>query len=62
MNSMEDFDKRVERFLKKQLTHEEELAFIEALKADKALLERAKTWHWPLMRWENSARQGMLLS
>ena len=43
MNSMEDFDKRVERFLKKQLTHEEELAFIEALKADKALLERAKT-------------------
>ena len=40
---MEDFDKRVERFLKKQLTHEEELAFIEALKADKALLERAKT-------------------
>ena len=43
MNSMEDFDKRVERFLKKQLTHEEELAFIEALKADKTLLERAKT-------------------
>lgn len=43
MNSIEDFDKRVERFLKKQLTHEEELAFIEALKADKALLERAKT-------------------
>lgn len=43
MNSMEDFDKRVERFLKKQLTREEELAFIEALKADKALLERAKT-------------------
>lgn len=43
MNSMEDFEKRVERFLKKQLTHEEELAFIEALKADKALLERAKT-------------------
>lgn len=40
---MEDFDKRVERFLKKQLTHEEELAFIESLKADKALLERAKT-------------------
>ena len=40
---MEDFDKRVERFLKKQLTHEEELAFIEALKADKTLLERAKT-------------------
>lgn len=40
---MEDFDKRVERFLKKQLTHEDELAFIEALKADKALLERAKT-------------------
>ena len=43
MNSMEDFDKRVDRFLKKQLTHEEELAFIEALKADKTLLERAKT-------------------
>ena len=43
MNSMEDFDKRVERFLKKQLTHEEELAFIEDLKADKTLLERAKT-------------------
>lgn|SRR5574344_242714 len=43
MNRMEDFDKRVERFLKKQLTHEEELAFIEELKADKALLERAKT-------------------
>lgn len=43
MNSMEDFDKRVERFLKKQLTHKEELAFIESLKADKALLERAKT-------------------
>ena len=43
MNSMEDFDKGVERFLKKQLTHEEELAFIEALKADKTLLERAKT-------------------
>lgn len=62
MNSMEDFDKRVERFLKKQLTHEEELAFIEALKADKALLERAKTWHWPLMRWENSALREMLLS
>ena len=40
---MEDFDKRVERFLKKQLTHEEELAFIEELKADKTLLERAKT-------------------
>ena len=40
---MEDFDKRVERFLKKQLTHEEELAFIEALKADKALLARGKT-------------------
>ena len=44
MNSMEDFDKRVERFLKKQLTHEEELAFIEALKADKTLLERANTF------------------
>lgn len=43
MNSMEDFDKRVERFLKKQLTHEEELAFIEELKADNTLLERAKT-------------------
>ena len=43
MNSMEDFDKRVERFLKKQLTHDEELAFVEELKADKALLERAKT-------------------
>lgn len=43
MNSMEDFDKRVERFLKKQLTREEELAFIEALKTDKTLLERAKT-------------------
>ena len=40
---MEDFDKRVERFLKKQLTHDEELAFVEELKADKALLERAKT-------------------
>lgn len=40
---MEDFDKRVERFLKKQLTHEEELAFIEELKTDKTLLERAKT-------------------
>lgn len=44
MNRMEDFDKRVERFLKKQLTHDEELAFIEELKADKALLERAKTF------------------
>ena len=40
---MEEFDKRVEHFLKKQLTHDEELFFIEELKADKALLERAKT-------------------
>jgi hypothetical protein len=40
---MEDFDKRVELFLKKKLTQEEELAFIAELKANKALLEHAKT-------------------
>ena len=41
---MEDFDKRVERFLKKQLTHEEELAFIEELKADGTLAELSEKY------------------